>query len=128
MSLDEIGRMMLMIVLMLNVMQGVECKTSVMTHPRVELIENIPVKSVVVSLSSMMKRREVRKMNLMNLNGYERRKFEVRNESIYTISEIDREEFVLNGFCLNELYCEIELHLIINDGNDYWIIPIHIVE
>lgn len=119
--------MKLLIVLWMMLMR-VECKTSVLTHPRVELVENIVVNSVVVSLSSMMRRRNVSKVQLMNLNGFEKEKFEIRNENVLTRSEIDREEFVLNGYCLNEHSCEIEVHLLMNDGNDYWIIPIHIVE
>ena len=111
----------------------IHCKTSIVTYPTVELVENVPVNSLVVSLSSssslMMKSiNESTKMVLLNLNGYERDMFSLINENIYTKQIIDREEFLIQGYCLNEMYCQIEIHILVNDGYAYWIIPVHIVE
>ena len=120
--------MTLRIVLIVCMMKSIFCKTSIITYPTVELVENIPLNSLVVSLSSMIKSSNESKFVLLNLNGYETKIFSMINQSLYTQSSIDREEFLLNGYCLDEMYCKIELHVLVNDGYAYWIIPIHIVE
>lgn len=123
--------MLLKIVLILCILKCIYSKTSIVTHPKVELVENVPLNSLVVSFSSFTttrRRNESNKMVLLNLNGYEKEMFLLMNETIYTKEEIDREEFVLKGYCRNEMNCQIEIHILVNDGEGYWIIPIDIVE
>jgi hypothetical protein len=50
------------------------------------------------------------------------------NESIYTINEIDREKLIGEKRCFDRSKCLIELHILVNDGERYWVIPIHIIE
>lgn len=100
-------------------------KMLLLNYPLVNLIENSPLNSVIVSLNSSM---NGTKYVLLNLNGFETNKFEIKNENILIKNEIDREEFVNKNYCLNNNYCSIELHIIVNDGLEYIIIPIHIIE
>jgi len=104
-------------------------KTSIITYPLVDLIENSPINTSIISLtSSSSLKLNKRKYVLLNINEYETDKFEIRNENIYTKNEIDREEFIEKNYCLNNSYCQIEVHIIVNDGLEYIIIPIHIIE
>ena len=68
------------------------------------------------------------KLILLNLSGFETNLFEIRNESILTINSIDREEFLTKKRCFDSEDCLIELHILVNNGEEYWIIPIHILE
>jgi hypothetical protein len=104
------------------------CKTSLTNYPIVDLFENSPLNTLVVSLKELINNSNSSKLVLLNLNGYELNKFSLINESIFTISDIDREEFLEKKYCLDHFYCKIELHILVNDGFEYWIIPIHIIE
>ena len=100
--------------------------TSIKTYPTVNLTENSRINTEVVKL----RRKEEREMKLilLNLGGFETNLFIIKNESIYTINEIDREQFVGEKRCFDRSYCLIEVHILVNDGEQYWVIPIHIIE
>jgi hypothetical protein len=104
------------------------CKTSIINYPMVNLLENSPLKTFVISINSSLNLTNSRKMVLLNFNGFELKYFSMINENIYTNNLIDREEFIKKKYCLDNLSCEIELHILINDGLEYFIIPIHIIE
>ena len=38
------------------------------------------------------------------------------------------EQFLIEKRCFDRSFCLIELHILVNDGFQYWIIPIHIIE
>lgn len=119
--------MLLIIVILLLIIKSSISKTSLITYPIVNLIENSPINSEVVSLKSSIDINK-RKYKLLNINEYERKKFEIKNEKIYIKNEIDRGEFVDKKYCFDNSYCQIELHIIVNNGLEYIIIPIHIIE
>jgi len=104
--------------------------TSIKTYPTVNLTENVPINTNVIKLIKDDENIEMRKMKLilLNLSGFETNLFEIKNENIYTINLIDREQFLGEKRCFNRLYCLIELHILVNDGQEYWVIPIHIIE
>jgi hypothetical protein len=105
------------------------CKISITNYPTIDLVENCPLHTLVVSLSRLNTNlTSTTKLVLLNLNGFESNMFSIINGSIYTVHSIDREEFIDKQYCLDNLYCKIEIHILVNDGNGYWIIPIHIVE
>ena len=116
---------------MMMMMKSSTSTTSIKTYPTVHLRENVPINTTVISLltneerSVEMKRL---KLSLLNLSGFETNLFEIRNGNICTTNEIDREQFVGEKRCFDRLYCLIELHILVNDGQQYWVIPIHIVE
>ena len=95
------------------------------TYPTVDLKENSEINTNVVQLTGDASRL---KLALLNLGGFERNLFEIRNGNIYTINEIDREQLLVEKRCFDRLYCLIELHILVNDGEEYWVIPIHIIE
>ena len=99
--------------------------TSIKTYPTVELKENVPINTQVISFGENQTKL---KLVLLNLGGFETNLFVIKNESIYTINEIDREQFLIEKRCFDRLYCLIEVHILVNDGQQYWVIPIHIVE
>ena len=106
--------------------------TSIKTFPTIHLRENIPIGSKVINLTinettSMMMMKKW-KLILLNLGGFERNLFKIENESILTMNEIDREQMLIEKRCFDRKYCLIELHVLVNDGQEYWVIPIHIVE
>jgi len=103
-------------------------KTSIRNYSIIDLYENSPINTFVVSLNSSNNIDNSLKFVLLNLNGYETNKFEIKNGNIYTRNDIDREEFVEKNYCLDNSYCKIELHILVNDGFEYLIIPIHIIE
>ncbi len=103
-------------------------KTSIRNYSIIDLYENSPINTLVVSLNSSNNIDNSIKFVLLNLNGYETNKFEIKNGNIYTRNEIDREEFVEKNYCLDNSYCKIEIHILVNDGFEYLIIPIHIIE
>lgn len=96
------------------------------TYTTVELKENCPLNTNVLKLINETKLNL--KLILLNLSGFETNLFEIRNENIYTINEIDREKLIGEKKCFDRLYCLIELHILVNDGEQYWVIPIHIIE
>lgn len=103
-------------------------KTSLITYPIVDLLENSPLNTFVISLNSSLNMNNSTKLILLNLNGYESNLFSIINGNIYTKNSIDREEFLREKYCLDNSYCKIEIHILVNDGLAYWIIPIHIIE
>ena len=102
-------------------------KTSMKTYPLVDLLENSPLHTKVITVDDQWKT-EKNKIILLNLNGFEKEMFSVINGSIFTLNQIDREEMIEKKRCLDHLYCLIELHFIVNDAIEYWIVPIHIIE
>ncbi len=104
--------------------------TSIKTYPTVNLRENVPINTNVIQLIKDEEKFEMKqlKLILLNLGGYETNLFEIKNDIIYTINEIDREQFIGEKRCFDRLYCLIELHILVNDGQQYWVVPIHIVE
>lgn len=104
-------------------------KTSIRTSLTVELRENVVIGSEVVDLNVLAGKTKL-KISLLEVNGYEAKYFRVNSDEkkIFTRDSIDREEFLSRKYCFNRLFCSIELHLLINDGEEYWIIPIHLLE
>jgi hypothetical protein len=103
------------------------CTTSIKTFPTINLRENIPIHTKVVNLM-LNEEMKKSKLILLNLGGFETNLFEIKNETILTINEIDREQLLIEKRCFDRLYCLIELHILVNDGQQYWVIPIHIIE
>jgi len=101
--------------------------TSIKTYPTVNLTENVPINTNVIKLIKDEEKNDY-KLILLNLGGFETNLFEIKNENIYTINQIDREQFIIEKRCFDRLYCLIELHILVNDGQQYWVIPIHIIE
>ncbi len=103
--------------------------TSIKTYPTVNLTENVPINTNVIQLISD-ENIEMRKLKLilLNLGGFETNYFEIKNENILTKNVIDREQFVGEKRCFDRNYCLIEVHILVNDGEQYWVIPIHIIE
>jgi hypothetical protein len=101
--------------------------TSIRTLSTVDLHENVSIGSEVVTLKSEIGEK---KWNLLNLNGYELSYFDIGMDEkvIRTRRRIDREEMLRRKECFDVTYCLIELHVLINDGEEYLVIPIHIVE
>ena len=98
--------------------------TSIRTYGTVEVHENIPTGTNIVSLQE-----QSAKFYLLNLSGFERRFFEVqRGGSVVVREPIDREEFLQSKRCFDRSYCVIELHVLVDDGQQYVVIPVHIVE
>ena len=98
--------------------------TSIRTYATVNIHENVPVGTSIVSLQE-----KNAKLYLLNLGGFERRFFEVQQQgSVHVRENIDREEFLQSKRCFDRSYCLIELHILVNDGQQYLVIPIHIVE
>lgn len=95
------------------------------TYPTVDLKENCPINTNVFQLINEVKDL---KLILLNLGGFETNLFSIKNENIFTINEIDREQLITEKRCFDRSYCLIELHILVNDGEQYWVIPIHIVE
>ena len=105
--------------------------TSIKTYPTVNLTENVQINTNVIKLiKEEEKFSEIKnlKLILLNLGGFETNLFEIKNKNIYTINEIDREKLLIEKRCFDRLYCLFELHILVNDGEQYWVIPIHIIE
>ena len=94
------------------------------TYEIVDLLENSPLNTFVIGLTEFSKN----KLRILNLNEFERKYFSIINGNIYTNNEIDREEFLNKKYCLNKFNCQIEIHILVDDGLAYLVIPIHIVE
>ncbi|CAF1067307.1 unnamed protein product [Adineta steineri] len=103
-------------------------KTSITNYPTVDLFENSPLNTLVIQLTTSLNITKSSKLALLNMIGFELDMFSIINGSIYTIDFIDREEFITEKYCLDNLYCKIELHILVNDGLAYWVIPIHIID
>ncbi|UJR25047.1 hypothetical protein I4U23_006407 [Adineta vaga] len=98
-------------------------------YPTVDLLENSPLNTLIIHLTTSLNLTRTSKLVLLNMSGFELDMFTIINGSIYTIDVIDREEFLRNKYCLDSLYCKIELHILVNDRLlAYWVIPIHIVD
>jgi hypothetical protein len=102
--------------------------TSIKTFPTINLRENVPIQTKVINLMENEDEMKKYKLILLNLGGFETNLFEIKNENILTKSEIDREQLIGEKRCFDRLYCLIELHILVNDGQQYWVIPIHIIE
>jgi hypothetical protein len=116
------------LILLLIIIKSCLSSTSIKTYPTVNLTENVPINTNVIQLIKDEEKNENYKLILLNLGGFETNLFEIKNENIYTINEIDREQFIIEKRCFDRLYCLIELHILVNDGQQYWVVPIHIVE
>ncbi|CAF5040533.1 unnamed protein product [Rotaria sp. Silwood1] len=95
------------------------------TYPTIDLKENIPINTNILQLTKEVKNL---KLILLNLGGFETNLFSINNENLFTINEIDREKLLGEKRCFDRSYCLIELHILVNDGEQYWVIPIHIIE
>lgn len=95
----------------------------------VEVRENALIGSELGDLNSIDAKKKMT-MSLLQVNGFETTYFRVNadEKKIFVVETIDREEFLARKFCLNRLFCSIELHLLINDGEEHWIIPVHLIE
>jgi hypothetical protein len=103
-------------------------KTSITNYPTVDLLENSPLNTLVIQLTPSLNKSKLSKLVLLNMSGFESDMFSIINGSIYTINSIDREQFIREKYCLDNLYCKIELHILVDGGLAYWVIPVHIVE
>ena len=118
--------------LWLNLWLVCEAVTSIKTYPTIDVRENVPLNSQVIELMSSnnsVGRASRWKLILLNLAGFESVYFGLNDENILqTRHAIDREEFLQTKRCFDRLFCLIELHILVNDGEEYLVIPIHIVE
>jgi hypothetical protein len=103
------------------------CTTSIKTFPTINLRENVPINTKVVDLK-MDEEMKKWKLVLLNLGGFETNLFEIKNEKVLTKNVIDREQLLIEKRCFDRLYCLIEIHILVNDGEKYLVIPIHIIE
>ena len=122
----EEDKMLINILILLCVIRSGLTATSIKTYPTIDLKENAPINTNVLDLRSNVT--DKLKLVLLNLGGFETNLFTIKNESIYTINEIDREQFLAEKRCFDRSYCLIEVHVLVNDGEQYWVVPIHIVE
>ena len=99
--------------------------TAVTNYPTVDLWENCPINTLVLPLTDDAKKY---KLVLLNMAGFESNMFSVVNGSVYTTNVIDREQLVAEKRCFDRSSCTIELHVLVDDGLAYWVIPVHIVE
>ncbi|CAF0980028.1 unnamed protein product [Adineta steineri] len=101
--------------------------TSIKTYSTINIKENVKINTKIYEFSEPNNKNEM-KLILLNLSGFERNYFEIKNQDLYTINEIDREDFLNSKKCFDRSYCLIELHILVNDGQQYWVIPIHIID
>ena len=120
--------MLIQVCLLLLIVQMTISTTSIKTFPTVNLRENVPIHTKVINLMGNEEEMKKYKLILLNLGGFETNLFEIKNENIYTINEIDREQFLIEKRCFDRSFCLIELHILVNDGQQYWVVPIHIIE
>ncbi len=119
--------MLIYLFLLIIIVKSSLSTTSIKTYPTVNLTENVPINTNVIKLIDNNEIKSL-KLILLNLSGYETNLFEIKNENIYTINQIDREQFIGDKKCFDRLFCLIEIHILVNDGQQYWVIPIHIIE
>ena len=103
-------------------------QTLITSYPTVDLVENSPLNTLVIQLTTSLNITRTSKLVLLNMSGFEFDFFTIVNGSIYTTNPIDREEFLRKKYCFDNSYCKIELHILVDDGSAYWVIPIHVVE
>ncbi|CAF0749013.1 unnamed protein product [Didymodactylos carnosus] len=86
--------------------------------------KNSPIGTHVVDLTS-----DQNKIMLLNMSGFELNYFTLNktDNSIRITKLIDREQFVNDHYC-DRQQCLVELHLLVQDGLKYWVIPLHIVD
>ena len=111
----------------------IECsisKSLIRTSPIVDLVENSRLNTFVIQLNESLDIANTtsHKFVLLNINGFESKLFSIINGNIYTKDLIDREELIDNNYCSGRPYCKIELHILVDDGLAYMVIPIHIIE
>ncbi|CAF1619335.1 unnamed protein product [Rotaria magnacalcarata] len=113
------------LILLFILIKSSSLTTLTKTYPTIDLKENIPKHTNIFQLT-----REVKnlKLVLLNLGGFESNLFTIKDENIFTINEIDREQLLGEKRCFDRSYCLIELHILVNDGEEYWVIPIHITD
>jgi hypothetical protein len=97
----------------------------VTNYPTVDLLENVPINTLVLRLTQETRKH---KLVLLNMSGFESNMFSVVNGSVYTTNVIDREQLVAEKRCLDRLSCTLGLHVLVDDGLAYWVIPVHVVE
>lgn len=114
---------MKILLLLLLCMVKMSSMTRIKSYSTIEIQENVEVGKELVNLNEKEKKKV-----LLNLNGFETNYFELQNDRVVTKHWIDREEFVQRKYCYEKGACLIELHLLINNGDEYWIIPIQILE
>ncbi|CAF1229404.1 unnamed protein product [Adineta ricciae] len=101
---------------------------SVTNYPTIDLVENSPLNTLVIQLTTSLNITRTSKLVLLNMSGFESDVFTIVNGSIYTTNSIDREEFLRRKYCLDNLYCKVELQILVDNGLAYWVIPIHVVD
>jgi hypothetical protein len=106
--------------------QDVCSTTLITTYPTVDLLENSPVNTLVSHLRVSESARS--KMMLLNMMGFESEMFTIVNGSLCTASVIDREQLIDEKRCSDRFYCLVEIHILVDDGLAYWVIPVHVVE
>lgn len=117
-----------LLLLLLSCIEQSLSKTAITNYATVELVENSPLNTLVIQLTTSFNQTRTSKFVLLNMIGFESNMFSIVNGSIYTVDYIDREEFLREKYCLDGLYCKIELHVLVDGGQAYWVIPVHIVE
>ncbi|CAF0814414.1 unnamed protein product [Adineta steineri] len=115
------------IYLLYYITKEITSTTSIKTYSTINVKENVKINTKIYEFTEPNNKNEM-KLILLNLSGFERNYFEIKNENLYTINKIDREDFLNSKKCFDRSYCLIELHILVNDGQQYWVIPIHIVD
>ena len=104
------------------------CSTTLITtYPTVDLLENSPLNTLVTHLR-VSEAAARSKMMLLNMVGFESEMFAIVNGSLCTASVIDREQLIDEKRCSDRFYCLVEIHILVDDGLAYWVIPVHVVE
>ena len=106
--------------------QDVCSTTLITTYPTVDLLENSPLNTLVTRLRVSEATKS--KMMLLNMMGFESEMFAIVNGSLCTTSVIDREQLIDEKRCSDRFYCLVEIHILVDDGLAYWVIPVHVVE
>src|ERR1700722_7520636 len=99
---------MIYLLILLILVKSSLSTTSIKTYPTVNLTENVPINTNVIKLiNEEEKFGEMKhlKLILLNLGGFETNLFEIKNENIYTINEIDREQFLIEKRCFDRSFC-----------------------
>ncbi|CAF1115721.1 unnamed protein product [Didymodactylos carnosus] len=98
--------------------------TSITNYPVVNIKENAPVDTLVIQLPV-----DQNKIMLLNMSGFELNYLTLNksDNSIRIKKLIDREQFVNDHYC-DKQQCLVELHLLVQDGLKYWVIPLHILD
>jgi hypothetical protein len=122
--------LLLLLLLLLSMGVGLSwtTTTSIRSYSAVAVRENVPIGSEIVDLTKMNARKM--KIDLLNVSGFETEYFQVDSSAsgVRSKSSIDREALVASRRCFDRSYCSIELHLLVNDGEEYWVVPVHVLE